>query len=329
MSSRRIRAVIVAIATAFAASACGQYSLSNIRAMKAFKDGNVHYQRGEFKQAAERYEAAMQHNPEFYGLTYFFIGNSYDQLYKPSRKGEPDNDANLQKAVENYKLAVQKIRDDEPDAAKYRKYSFDWLIAAYGADKLDDFAQAEPIAKQMISMEPNEPSNHQALGKLYEDQGRYDEAEVEYKKAVDLRPADPLGYQVLAGFYNRQGQFEKTMDAWYARANAEPNNPEAWHTISTYYSDKVMRQKNLPKKTAMEYVLKGIGADDKALAINPEYFEAVSYKNILLRQQANLETDPAVQKRLINEADDLLKKALELQKKQAVGAVGEKKAGGK
>jgi tetratricopeptide (TPR) repeat protein len=328
MLSRRIRVAIVAIATAVAASACGQYSLSNIRAMKAFKDGNVFYQRGEFKQAAERYEAAMRHNPEFYGLTYFFIGNSYDQLFKPSRKGEPENDEYLKKAVENYKLAVQKIKDDEPDAAKYRKFSFDWLIAAYGADKLDDFAQAEPIAKQMIAMEPNEPSNHQALGKLYEDQGRYEEAEAEYKKAVDLRPADPLGYQVLAGFYNRQGNFEKTMEAWYLRANAEPNNPEAWHTISTYYSEKVMRQKNLPKKTAIEYVMKGLAADDKALAINPEYFEAVSYKNILLRQQANLETDPARQKALTAEADVLFKKALELQKKQSAGQAG-KKDGGK
>ena len=57
--------------------------------------------------------------------------------------------------------------------------------------------------------------------------------------------------------------------------------------------------------------LTGIEAEDKALALNPDYFEALTYKNILLRMQANLEKDPAKQKQLISEADDLQNKAME------------------
>ena len=42
-----------------------------------------------------------------------------------------------------------------------------------------------------------------------------------------------------------------------------------------------------------------------ALAIKDDYMEAVAYKNLLLRLQANLEKDPARQKILLAEADKL------------------------
>ena len=59
---------------------------------------------------------------------------------------------------------------------------------------------------------------------------------------------------------------------------------------------------------------KGIAAEDKALQLNPNYIEALVYKNILLRQQANLEKDPNKQKELIQQADELRGKAMDLQK---------------
>ena len=49
----------------------------------------------------------------------------------------------------------------------------------------------------------------------------------------------------------------------------------------------------------------------------PNYIEALVYKNILLRQQAHLEKDPAKQKELINQADQLRNKAMQLQKTAA------------
>ena len=38
--------------------------------------------------------------------------------------------------------------------------------------------------------------------------------------------------------------------------------------------------------------------EDKALGLNPDYMEAMTYKNILLRLKANITKDPAEQKRL-------------------------------
>lgn len=329
MKFRFTRLAVLVVGLSVAAAGCGKYSISNIRSLKAFQDANNLYKKADYKGAATRYEDAIRFNPDL-GFAYFFLGNSYDNLYKPGRKGEAENDAYLQKAAENYRLAIDKLATStEPKELEIRRYAYEYLIMAYGPDKLNDFNRAEPIAKELIAASPEEPSFYQSLGKLYEDQGRFEEAEAQFLKAIQLRPSDALGYQVLAGFYNRQGDFDKTMDAWQQRANAEPNNPEAWHTIGVYYQDKVFRHKNLSRDLGLKYTLAGIAAEDKALALYSDYFEATSYKNILLRQQALYERDPAVQKRLIAEADVLRDKALALQKKQNEAAGDAGKKGGK
>jgi tetratricopeptide (TPR) repeat protein len=320
MKLRLIGVAMVVAALAVSASGCGRYSISNIRSLKAFQDANNLYKKGEYKSAIERYEASLKFNPEL-GFAYFFLGNSYDNLYKSAKKGDPANDANLTKAADNYRIAIQKMAaTTDPKEKEIRNLAFQYLIAVYGAEKLDDFSKAEPIARELIAAEPDEPANYQALGRMYEDLGRYDEAEATFQKAIELRPKDGLGYQLLAAFHNRQGNFDKTMEAHYQRAAAEPNNPEAWHTIGGFYQDKVFREKKLPAKVALDYTMKGLEAEDKALQLNPEYFEALSFKNILLRQQALYEKDPAVQKRLITEAEGYYQKALEVQKKQNQGA---------
>jgi tetratricopeptide (TPR) repeat protein len=316
MQFRFTRAAVLIVGVAVATSACGRYSIGSIRSLKAFKDGIAQYEKGNYRDAVPYFERSVEFNPEF-GFSYFYLGNSYDNLFRPARKGEADNDANLTKAVENYRTAIVKLgASPEPQAAQFRQLSFEYLIAAYGTDKLNDFGQAEPAAKELISLEPNEPSNYQALAKLYEDQGQYEDAEAMFRKAIEVKPNDPLGFQLLAGYYNRQGEFEKTMEAFQQRADMEPSNPEAWHTMGSYYYDKGVRDKSLSRDVTLRYALAGIAAEDKALALNPNYAEALGFKNLLLRLRALHERDPALQRKLTNEADVLQKRAEELQKKK-------------
>jgi tetratricopeptide (TPR) repeat protein len=304
---------------------CGKYSIGNLRATQAFQTANEQYKKGEYKAAIDEYERAINFNPDL-GYAYFFLGNSYDNLFKSTKKGDPENDANLTKAVANYKLAIDKLKNNtDPRGPEIRKLAFEYLIAAYGAEKLNDIDKAVPIAQELIQSEPNDPTNYQALAKLYEENGRYEDAEGMFKKAIEVKPNDPLSYEVLAGFYNRQGEFDKTMDAYEKRASMEPNNPEAWHQMGPYYSDKAMKDLKLPKDVAKKYVLRGIEVEDKALSINPEFWAALAYKNILLRQQANYEKDPAKQKELLNQADTIKAKSIELQKKQNMDGTAAKK----
>jgi tetratricopeptide (TPR) repeat protein len=171
----------------------------------------------------------------------------------------------------------------------------------------------------MITLDPADPTNYFALAKIYEDAGAYENAEDILLKAKDARPNDPAVYMTLAGYYNRQGQFDKTIIALEERAAKEPNNPEAHYTIATFYWDEAFRDTRLKENDKKEYIGKGIEEVNRALQIKQDYTEALVYKGLLLRLQANMEKDVTKQQSLIKEATVLRDKAEELRKKKASG----------
>ena len=323
MKIRSSAALALVLGLGVALAGCGK--MNEVRAMKAFKDGNKLYAQNDYREAAVKYEEAIRLDPDDNkkscgpsgspGCIHFYLANSYDNIYRPTRRGEATNDSYLEKAVANYKLASEKITSDP----KMRTLALQYLVAAYGPDKKNDPTQAEPVVKAMIDLEPNEPTNYFVLAKIYADSGEYELAEQTYVKAKDVRPNDPTVYMQLAGFYNSQGNFDKTIQYVTERTKVEPNNPEAFQTLATYYWDKAYRDFRLSDKEKMQYVQSGIEAVDRALAIKGDYMEAVAYKNLLLRLQANLEKDPARQKELLQEADKLRDRATELRKQKAAG----------
>jgi tetratricopeptide (TPR) repeat protein len=299
---------------------CGK--VGELQAMKAFKAANQAYSQQDYKKAAELYEQAIQAAPDTQAghQSYFFLGNSYDNLYKPSKKGDVDNDKLLTKAVDNYTKAAETLStSNDPKDKTLGKRSLEFLVNTYGAEKLNDPGKAEPVLQKMIQQDPGDPGNYFQLAKLYEDAGAYDAAEQMYTKGKEAKPNDSAGYMQLAGYYNRQGQFDKTIDALEQRASREPNNPEAYYTIATFYWDKAFRDPHLKDTDKKEFVQKGVQAVDHALQIKPDYAEALVYKGLLLRLEANLEKDPNKQKQLLQDADKLRDKANELRKKTAAG----------
>jgi tetratricopeptide (TPR) repeat protein len=306
---------VALVGASLAVSGCGRYSFNSLKAAKALKEAHDHYKGNRFRDAAARYEDALVADPERVEA-YFFLGNSYDNLYKPSRAGEPENDAYMQKAIENYRKAAEKETNPE-----MRVLAMKYLVAAYGPDKLNNPAEAEPVVKRMIEVDPGEPENYFALSKIYEDAGRYEEAEQALLKAKEVKPSEPAVYLQLSGFYNRQGDFDKTMEPLHRAADLTPENPQGYHLVATYYEEKVRKDHRLLPKVAKDYVMKGIEAEDKALALNKDYVDAMVYKNILLRHQVRFETDRAKQLELTQQADELRNKAMELNKKKATGGL--------
>src|SRR6266567_2464314 len=186
-----------------ATAGCGKYSYGTLKAIKAFKDGNLAYGQKDWRKAAADYERVVQNEDAFarypqLATAYFFLGNSYDQLYKPAKQGDPTNDAYIQKAIADYRKAADTITDKN-----WKKSALEYLAAAYGPDKLNDAAKAEPVYQEIIALDPNEPANYMALAKLYEDAGRYEDAEAQYAKAEAVKPNDPSVLAAKAGYYNR------------------------------------------------------------------------------------------------------------------------------
>ena len=304
----RSSAACLALVASLGLALAGCAQIGQVRAMKAFKDGNKLYAASDWKAAAAKYEEAIEMDPNN-STIYFYLANSYDNMYRPARKGEPANDAILQKAIANYKLAGAKIEDP-----KLRTLSLEYLVATYGPDKVNDPTLAEPVVKDMIKLSPSEPTNYFALGKIYEDSGEYELAEATYLQAKTAKPNDPEVYTRIAAYYNRQGDFPKLIEYLNEAIKLQPNDPTSYYTIATYYWDKSFRDFRLNEKDKLQYVTDGLAAVDKAIAIKPDYMEAITYRGLLLRVQALLVKDPALQKKLLTEADGLRDKADALRK---------------
>ena len=310
------QAVVVALVAGLglAAAGCGQVRM--LQARMALKDGHTAYQQQDYRGAVEAYEKAIAAD-ETQTEAYFYLGNSYDNQYRPTRRGEPANDALLERAVENYKKASEVEQRPE-----LKRLALQYLASAYGGDKLNDPAQSEPVVQQLIQMDPTEPLNYFALSRIYEDSGDYESAEATLVKAREMKPTDPAVYTTLAAYYNRQGDFDKSMEALQARAEREPTNPEAFYTMATYYWEKAYRDFSLSDGEKMKNVKLGIDAVDKALSLNDQYMEALVYKNLLLRVEANLERNPARQQALLKEATQLSNRAEELRKLKVAAPAG-------
>ena len=313
MRYRTVTVAALVIGVAVGTAGCGRYSLKALKAQKAYKEANDLYKASDWKGAATKYEYVLQQDPNRTEV-YFYLGNSYDNAYKPARAGEAQNDAYMQKAVENYKKAA--TEDKNPDM---KKLALQYLVAAYGPEKLNDPSQAEPIIQQLVQMDPNEPNTYFALSKLYEDSGRYEEAEQALLKGRDVKPNDPAVYATISGFYNRQGNFEKTMEALNKAAELDSNNPQAHHLLGPYYQEKVSKDHTLKDDQKRTYIDAGLAAEDRALAINPDYVDALVYKNILLRLKGNIEKDPVKRADYYKQADTTRNRAMELQKKKTAG----------
>jgi TonB family protein len=149
-------------------------------------------------------------------------------------------------------------------------------------------------------------------------------AEAESTLLAATRNADLQGsaLPLLANFYLRTNRFDKAVAIVEDIAAADPANPKGHHVVATYYWEKAFKDATLTPQQKMKYIKAGIAATDRALGYDPEYFEALTYKNIFLRMQANLETDKTRQMALIAEADSLRNAAMELRKAREGGSAG-------
>ena len=274
---------------------------------------NALYSAQRYAEAAAAYQAVVDADPTF-GEAHFFLANSLDTLYRPSRRGEPANDRLLEAARDHYVTAADLLV--RPDQALVLKRTLQFLVGIYGGDRLNEPDQAALVGKRLIALDPGDTAGYFGLAKVYEDAGRFDEADAVLE---GLRLAAPDRIEVWtasAQFYNRQGDFDRTMQMLHRVTEIEPANPQAFYQLAVFYEEKVRKDFTTGRARQTEYLAKGLEAIDRALALRPDYFEALTYKNLILRQQARLEADPVLQRGLIDEADRLQQQAIDVRNAQ-------------
>lgn len=94
----------------------------------------------------------------------------------------------------------------------------------------------------------------------------------------------------------------------------DPLSPDTHHLRATEFYERATKNTALSPAAKMKALQNAIDAEDRALAINPEYVPALIYKNLALRTLATVTTDTDEQHRMIQEADALRDKALALRR---------------
>jgi tetratricopeptide (TPR) repeat protein len=122
----------------------------------------------------------------------------------------------------------------------------------------------------------------------------------------------------LASIYQNTNQFQKAREYYLKNAQLEPTNPTPFYAVGSVDWIMVFNKNNPPPEEEQKQLIEeGLSNLDKALAINPDYEDAMTYKNLLYREKARLATEEAEKTQLIAQADEWFNKALETRKKNA------------
>jgi tetratricopeptide (TPR) repeat protein len=154
---------ILAVALLWSSAASGQPSAAGDR---LFKEANLLYQTQRYAEAAAKYEEVVAANPAL-ADAYFFLANSYDNLYRATKRGDPENDALLDRAIEHYRTRAG-MNGGDP---KIKRLASEYLVSAYGPDKKNDPAGQEPILLEMIADNPQDLAAYFGLATIYEQSG--------------------------------------------------------------------------------------------------------------------------------------------------------------
>lgn len=150
------------------------------------------------------YEELLTAAPQLTGI-HRLLAAGHLQLFFPAKRGEPDNDAHLAKAIEH----MQRAADTAVDEAA-RSEALTLLARTYEDPKAaNDLVTAEDIMRRLVAVDQQRADHHVWLARLQERLGRTDDAEYTLKSAADMLSDPAKVYQELVAFYMRTKQLNK------------------------------------------------------------------------------------------------------------------------
>jgi len=144
-----------------------------------------------------------------------------------------------------------------------------------------------------------------------------------FEKVLQREPNNVNAVAGLASIYYNLGQndtkqLQKSKDFYTKYAQLDSTNPIPYYTIGVLDWLVVYDKNNsLSTDEQLKTIDEGLGNIDKALALNPDYDDAMTYKNLLYRLKADRAVSEDEKKKMIDLADEWFNKGLETRKKNA------------
>jgi len=169
----------------------------------------------------------------------------------------------------------------------------------------------EAFTKYLEEYPDNEKVREYLLTTLVQTK-RFDEALGYLRERGD--PNDPDIIRAQVNILIQAGRYD---EAWQlAQRMTGPNQAEVLYSVGVSTWDQAYRNPNLNYEQRGKMVDTGLEALRRALEVKPDYFEAMAYYNLMFREKAKLEMDGTKRLEYLARADDWMKKALDLRKKQ-------------
>jgi len=185
------------------------------------------------------------------------------------------------------------------------KHPKDLEFAQKAIDNLKTYAEAYP----------EDQKAREYLISMYLNSERFDDAIAFYQNEMLKRnPRDSKAMQSLAMLYFKKGDFENGVKWLKKRLEVEGNNPEVYYLIGVQAWDRSYNFPDLDPTLRGQIVEEGLQSLNKAVEMKPDYFEALSYINLLYREKAKMETDPAKKQEYTDTANKYLQQALDMRK---------------
>ncbi len=303
-----------------------------IQAKAAFQDGNKLYKAEDYRGAIEEYEQAVAHKPDF-AEAHAYLASAHQALFLPGRE-EAENQMHLDKAIEHYEKSLEVNQRGTPNLEAARLTALGALIGIYSDPPVEDFERALHYAEELVKDNPEDTKNKYAMANLYEKFDRVDEAEATYLQVVRDHPEDTKACGALSSFYNkplwdkdanvwtvdsegpRRARFEDAIATMGVCADLDPNDATGYYKVATFHWDKAYRDPELTDTERNEQADLGIVAVDRALGIQPDYWEAIISKGLLYRVKAQVAPNRSERTQYLEQAQLLQKQALELREEQ-------------
>ncbi|HEX5043168.1 MAG TPA: tetratricopeptide repeat protein [Candidatus Polarisedimenticolaceae bacterium] len=204
-----------------------------------------------------------------------FAAKKYDQaipVYERVIKSDPDN------WMANYNLALAWMAQFHP-ASTHPMDAEIKTKALAGLEKLmsmqaPDAETKAKVENYYLSLLTSAGDNEQAIAFL--------------EKKIQMAPSDKDLMSQLATLQAKAGNFDESLK-WYEKiANQDPNTKTNWYTVAVLCWEKSNKDgMTISPDERAGIIQRGIDSIDKALAIDPEYTEAIAYKNLLFREKAD------------------------------------------
>lgn len=183
--------------------------------------------------------------------------------------------------------------------------------------------------KQAVELDPDLTTAEIYLATAYSQQyipgGRSEENDKNAQLAIqtfeNVLKREPNNVNAIAGLasiHQNTNQFQKAHDYYMKYAQLDSSNPVPFYAIGSVDWIIVYDKNNPPPAEEQGKLIdEGLQNLDKALALNPDYDDAMTYKNLLYREKARLATNDADKRKLTDLADEWFNKSLETRKKNA------------